>query len=163
MAQYFQSFRKTNSLKKFILLLLVSSSIVFKASSQKIDSIYVHLYTDSLKKGTFNYINIDGLLSNGNYLPLDSTDLVFKASTGEFSGNSLWIDNNIKEEKVSIRVVLKKNPALFKEFDIYIKKKPDNEKLKTADEIMNEMKNNQRSKRKGSNNNLVRTSLENRK
>jgi len=139
-------------LKKFILPLLVFSFVMIKASAQKIDSIYVNLYTDSLKKGTFNYINIDGLLSNGNYLPLDSTHLVFKASTGEFNGNSLWIDNNIKQEKVSIKVVLKKNPALFKEFDMYIKKKPDNEKLKTADEIMNDMKNNQRSKSRGSNN-----------
>lgn len=150
-------------MKKFILLFLVSSSIVFKASSQKIDSIYVNLYTDSLKKGTFNYINIDGLLSNGNYLPLDSTHLIFKASTGVFSGNALWIDNNIKEEKVSVRVVLKKNPALFKEFDIYVKKKPDNEKLKTADEIINDMKNNQRSKKRGSNYNPIRTSLASRK
>jgi len=127
-------------------MLIFSASV---AKAQKIDSIYVNLYTDSLKKGTFNYINIDGRLSNGRYLPLDSTDLIFSASAGKFSGNSLWIDNNFKEDKVNIKVILKNNPALFKQFDIYIKKIPDNEKLKTADEIINEMKNHPKSKKKG--------------
>jgi hypothetical protein len=37
-------------------------------------------------------------------------------------------------------VVLKANPAQHKEFDIYIKQKPDDEHLKTADDILNEMK-----------------------
>ncbi len=134
-------------MKHLILFLLLSSIGVAKA--QKIDSIYVNLYTDSLKKGTFNYINIDGLLSNGRYLPLDSSDLIFSASSGKFSGNSLWIDNNFKEDKVTIKVILRNNPALFKQFDIYIKKKPDNEKLKTADEIINEMRNKGKSKKRG--------------
>ena len=134
-------------MKHFTLFMLIFSASVAKA--QKIDSIYVNLYTDSLKKGTFNYINIDGRLSNGRYLPLDSTDLIFSASAGKFSGNSLWIDNNFKEDKVNIKVILKNNPALFKQFDIYIKKIPDNEKLKTADEIINEMKNHPKSKKKG--------------
>jgi hypothetical protein len=108
--------------------------------AQKIDSIYVNLYTDSLKKGTYNYINIDGRLSNGQYLPLDNTDITFTASAGEFKGNSLWIDKDFKPEKVSIKVVLKSNPVLHKEFDIYIKQKPDDEKLKTTEEIINEIK-----------------------
>ncbi|MBC7887796.1 MAG: hypothetical protein H7Z13_07885 [Ferruginibacter sp.] len=134
-------------MKHFILFIAVYSFSAAKA--QKIDSIYVNLYTDSLKKGTFNYINIDGLLSDGRYLPLDSTHLIFSASAGWFSGNSLWIDNNFSDDKVSVKVILRKAPGTFKQFDIYIKKKPDNEKLKTADEIINEMKNNTRSKRKG--------------
>ncbi|MEP7111252.1 MAG: hypothetical protein ABI760_24870 [Ferruginibacter sp.] len=135
-------------MKNFILFLLVSSANIARA--QKIDSIYVNLYTDSLKKGTFNYINIDGLLSNGRYLPLDSADLIFSASAGKFSGNSLWIDNDFKDDKVNIKVILRSKPALFKQFDIYIKKKPDNEKLRTADEIINDMKNTRKSRKKGS-------------
>ena len=108
--------------------------------AQKIDSIYVNLYTDSLKKGTFNYINIDGLLPNGGYIPLDTTYLIFSASAGKFYGNNLFIDKNFKEDKVSIKVQLRRNPAQFKSFEMYIKKKPDNEILKTTEEIMNEMK-----------------------
>lgn len=105
------------------------------AKAQKVESIHVNLYTDSLKKGTYNYINIDGMLSNGKYLPLDSTQLIFWASAGKFSGNSLWIDRNFEADKVDVKVTLRKNPALVKEFTIYIKKQPDPE-LKTMDEIM---------------------------
>ncbi|MGG9972243.1 hypothetical protein ACQ33O_10655 [Ferruginibacter sp. SUN002] len=121
-------------MKKLLLLSFILISVVAKA--QKIDSIYVNLYTDSLKKGTLNYINVDGLLSNGRYLPLDSTDIIFTASAGKFQGNCLWLDGNFAEEKVSFKVVLKSNPSLHKEFDIYIKKKPDDEKLKTVNEIL---------------------------
>ena len=99
----------------------------------------MNLYTDSLKKGTLNYITIDGKLSNGKYLPLDSNDLIFSSSAGKFSGNNLWIDREIAVEKVDIKVSLKNNPLLVKEFTIYIKQKPDPE-LKTMDEIMNKSK-----------------------
>ena len=118
-----------------VILLIIS----FGAKAQKVENIYVNLYTDSLKKGTFNYINIDGRLSNGKYLPLDSTHLILWSSAGKFSGNSLWIDRDFAEEKVNIKVTLRSNPALFKEFTIYIKKKPDPE-LKTMDELMNKSK-----------------------
>jgi hypothetical protein len=122
-------------LKRFLPIILLIISCTAKA--QKIDSIYVHLYTDSLKKGTYNYINVDGLLSNGRFLPLDSSHLFFTASAGKFFGNSLQIDRDFTAEKVSIKVVLKSNPALHKEFVVYIKKKPDDENLKTVDEIFN--------------------------
>jgi len=134
-------------LKQFILVILVCCCN--RSWSQKIDSIYVNLYTDSLKKGTHNYINIDGLLSNGTYLPLDSTHLLFSASAGSFSGNSLWISPDFKEDKITIKVILRNNPLLFKQFDMYIKKKPDNERLKTTEEIMSEMNKNNKSKKKG--------------
>jgi len=124
-------------LKKYLLGLCIFCS--FFAKAQKVESIYVNLYTDSLKKGTFNYINIDGKLSNGKYLPLDSTHLIFWASAGKFSGNSLWIDRNFTPQKVDIKVSLRNNPAIIKEFTIYIKQQPDPE-LKTMDEIMNKTK-----------------------
>jgi len=145
LAQYFPSLPKHKALKKFLPFALILFSSYAKA--QKIESIHVDLYTDSLKKGTFNYINIDGKLSNGKYLPLDSTDLVFWASDGKFSGNSLWIDRDIAAEKVDIKVTLKKDPSLHKEFTIYIKKKPDPE-LKTKEELMREMEGNAKPKSK---------------
>ena len=121
------------------------------ASAQKFENIYVNLYTDSLKKGTYNYINIDGKLDNGRYLPLDSSEIIFTASDGKFFGNQLWIDPNFPKEKVSIKAVLRSNPALHKEFDIYIKKIPNPVKLKSEDDILNEMKRNSKSsgKRRG--------------
>ena len=116
--------------------MLITLATLTKA--QKIDSIYVHLYTDSLKKGTYNYINIDGKLSNGRFLPLDTTDLVFTSTDGKFYGNSLYIPPDFTKNKVNIKAVLKSNPAIYKQFDIYIKKKPDPATLKTMDEILNE-------------------------
>ena len=121
-------------MKKLLLFSLLFTTVFAKA--QKIDSIYVNLYTDSLKKGTHNYINVDGLLSNGRYLPLDSTDIIFTASAGKFQGNCLWIDSDFTADKVSIAVVLRSNPLVHKEFEMYIKKKPDDEVLRTTDEIM---------------------------
>lgn len=109
------------------------------AKAQKVESIYVNLYTDSLKKGTFNYINIDGKLASGKYLPLDSTDLIFWASEGKFRGNDLWINKDITAEKINIKVTLRKNPLLVKEFVIFIKKQPDPQ-LKTFEELMKEPK-----------------------
>lgn len=131
--------------KKLLLLSFIFISCGVQA--QKIDSIFVNLYTDSLKKGTYNYINVDGQLSNGRYIPLDSTQIIFWASEGKFSGNSLWLDKDFKHEKVFIKVVLRRNPQISKEFTVYIKKKPDDEKLKTAEELMNNMENKAGNKR----------------
>ncbi|MEO6540773.1 MAG: hypothetical protein ABIN74_07285, partial [Ferruginibacter sp.] len=133
----FSIFAQSNSMKKYLLLLFVLCSFFTKA--QKVESIYANLYTDSLKKGTFNYINIDGKLSNGKYIPLDSNDLIFWSSVGKFSGNNLWIDRDITATRVDIKVSLRNNPAMVKEFTIYVKQRPDPE-LKSIDEIMNKSK-----------------------
>ena len=125
-------------LKTVLFFVLLTFSTFVKA--QKIDSIYVHLYTDSLKKGTYNYINIDGKLSNGRYLPLDTTDIIFSSSDGKFYGNSLYLSPDFSKEKVNIKAVLKSNPAIYKQFDIYIKKIPNPKKLKTMNEILNEQR-----------------------
>lgn len=122
-------------MKKYLLFIFILAGVSVKA--QKVDSIYVNLYTDSLKKGTYNYINIDGLMSNGKYLPLDSTHIIFTASAGKFYGNSLFIDKNFAADKVHIKAVLRNNPAVYKEFTIYIKIKPDSDNLKTVDELLN--------------------------
>lgn len=115
-----------------------------RSEAQRIDSVYVNLYTDSLKKGTYNYINVDGLLDNGKYVPLDSNHVVFKSSHGKFYGNSLWIDKNISTAKVDIQLILKKDNRLIKSLEMYIKTKED-EPLKTEQEILEEL----RQQRKG--------------
>lgn len=133
-------------MKKFLLLLFTFAA--FTSQAQKIDSMYVNLYTDSLKKGTYNYINIDGLLPNGSYIPLDTTYLIFTASAGKFIGNNLFIDKNFKEEKVHIKAQLRQDTTRFKSFDMWIKKKPDDEVLKTPEQIMKEIENRPKTKKK---------------
>ncbi|HRP33414.1 MAG TPA: hypothetical protein PKV73_16065 [Agriterribacter sp.] len=123
---------------KRLILVSVIFCMCVGVSAQKVDSIYFNLYTDSLKKGTYNYINVVGKLSNGNYRPLDSTQLLFSASYGKFFGNSLWIPFETEVEKVEIKVKTRHEPLQTLYRTIYIKKKADDEKLKTADEIMSE-------------------------
>ncbi len=122
----------------FLLLLFISAGL----KAQKIDSIYFHLYTDSLKKGVHNYINVDGKLPNGRYLPLDNTQIRFSSSTGEWQGNDLIINHAYTGDSVTVKAVLKEKPSIFKIVAIYIKKNPDNQKLKTEEEIINEGKKN---------------------
>ena len=122
-----------------IILLSIFCMLGYILKAQKVDSLYVNLYTDSLKKGTFNYINIDGLMSTGNYLPLDSTQISFYSNGGTFSGNNLFLASDFSGEKVHIKIVSKTNSKLCKEWDMYVKKAED-APLKTADQLINEMK-----------------------
>lgn len=103
-----------------------------------IDSIYFHLYTDSLKKQVYNYINVDAKLSNGRWRPLSSKDLNFKANTGKWDGNSIIIDSSFKGEYVDITATLKADTTLVRAVRIYIKKKEDPEVLKTEEEVLRE-------------------------
>jgi hypothetical protein len=132
--------------RSFLFLILISAA--FFSNAQKIDSIYFHLYTDSLKKGTHNYINVDGKLSDGKWKPLSAKEITFTASYGTFEGNELILPAEPTVEKLTIKAVLKSNSASWKEITIWIKKKPDDELLPTTDEILkNKSQKNGKSKR----------------
>ena len=123
---------------KRLLLLFTFLIALTQVKAQKVDSIYFNLYTDSLKKGTFNYINVDGKLSDGRWLPLTAKEINFSASSGTFDGNSLFIDSNFNGKKVTVKAVLKQNPQISREVTIYIKTFIKEEKLKTTDELLKE-------------------------
>jgi len=108
----------------------------FALKAQTVDSIFFHLYTDSLKKGTYNYINVDGKMSNGIWRPLTAKEVQFSSSSCSFSGNELIIPANCKEEKITIKAILKSNPSVRIERTLWIKRKPDPDVLPTKDEIM---------------------------
>jgi hypothetical protein len=110
-------------LKIKLLSLFILVSLACKA--QHVQAIFVNLYTDSLKKGTYNYINIDGQLSNGKYVPLDSTKISFTSPQAKFVGNSIVIPFDFTEKKVNVKATLKSNPTIFKEFEVYIKTMED--------------------------------------
>jgi hypothetical protein len=133
-------------MKRFFLFLILISATLF-SHAQKIDSIYFHLYTDSLKKGTHNYINVDGKLADGKWKPLTAKEITFTTTYGTFEGNELILPAEPTVEKLTIKAVLKSDPALWKEITIWIKKKPDNELLPTTDEILHKSQKNGKSKR----------------
>lgn len=121
-------------MKKNLLLsfLIFGTSTLF---AQKVDSIYFNLYTDSLKKGQYNYINVDGKLSNGRWMPLTAKEILFSCSSASFEGNQLIIPVDFVEEKVVVKAVLKSNNSLWLEKTIWIKKSPD-EELPTKEEVL---------------------------
>lgn len=123
---------------KKILLIVFTSFAASPLFAQKVDSIYFNLYTDSLKKGQHNYINVDGKLSNGRWLPMSAKEIDFSCSSAKFQGNELIIPEDFRHEKVTVRAVLKSNPSVVKEITIWIKQKPDGP-LPTNDEIMRDM------------------------
>jgi hypothetical protein len=110
-------------LRFFIAVIL--SLLLTATHAQKLEKLYVNLYTDSLKRGTLNYINIDGLFSNGKFLPLYTVHLKYETSVGAFEGNKLWLPDSITIKDVHIRVHAKQNPQLEARFVVGIKQVPD--------------------------------------
>lgn len=124
---------------KFLLTIVAFCLAGIKVQAQKpvYDSIAFHLYTDSLKRNVHNYINVDGRLPGAGWLPLTKDQIVFSSAQGRFEGNSLIIDNNFKGDSVVITATDKRNQKLSQTITIYIKTVPDNEQLKTVDEVIN--------------------------
>lgn len=123
-------------MKKLLIILIVLSA--FTARAQKVDSIYFNLYTDSLKKGVHNYINVDGKLTNGTYQPLMSNEVAFTSSAGRWDGNSLIVDSAYKQDSVVITASLKEHPEVKKNVTIYLKKIVTEPPLKTEKELLEE-------------------------
>jgi hypothetical protein len=119
------------------------------SGAQKLESIHINLYTDSLKKGFYNYINVDGKMSDGTWQPLDSNTILFTANTGFFKGNDLFIDSSYTGETVTVKAALRKDPKITKEVTIWIRKRGFTEPLKTSEEIMEEIKTKTKVKKKG--------------
>ena len=127
----------------FFLPLLLLSTLILNAQQSpapKIDSIFFHLYTDSLKKGQHNYINVDGKLSDGTWMPLTAKEIEFTTSDGKFEGNELVIPPDFKPEKVVVKAVLRSNPSLKLEKQIWIKKMRDPDKLPTNEDVIRDIK-----------------------
>ena len=122
-----------------IFTLFVLLTVAQWASAQKVESIVFNLYTDSLKKGFYNYISIDGKLSDGSWQPLDSSQIEFKANTGYFKGNDLFIDSSYRADSIIVKATLKANPTIWKETVIYIRKRGFDEPLPTNAEILSDL------------------------
>ncbi len=137
-------FGLSNNMKRALFCLLLFFTV--NGFSQTVDSIFFHLYTDSLKKGTHNYINVDGKLSNGKWLPLSSREVDLKSSAGRFEGNDLILAADEKAAYVDISATLKTNPGQKKEIRVWIKQKADDEVLPTNSEYMNQLKKRKKAK-----------------
>lgn len=126
--------------RKKMLLFLLLTGLGFFAKAQKVDSIYFHLYTDSLKKGFYNYINVDGKTSDGKWMPLSSKEINFivNDSNLRFQNNDLFVDSAYLKETVTVKAILRSNPSVWKEVTIYIRKRGFDEPLMTDEEALRE-------------------------
>jgi len=122
-------------MKNVLLLVFLPFSFLL-ARGQQVDSIFFHLYTDSLKKGTHNYINVDGKMHDGRWKPLTAREISFSSSHGVFEGNDLVLPVDFAGEKITVTAVLKADTSLRKQITIWIKKKQDDEQLPTKEEVM---------------------------
>lgn len=120
----------------FLLLFTLSVGLLH---AQKIDSLFFNLYTDSLKKGSWNYINVDAKLSNGTYMPLTSEQLNFKVSRGKLQGNSVWIDWSFTDDSVVVEVSLKKDVSVRRTITIWIKKKDEQLNAPVNDSLLRQI------------------------
>ncbi|GAB4091688.1 hypothetical protein [Flaviaesturariibacter terrae] len=121
---------------KNLILLLFLLLAAQAGRSQPIVHFEFNLYTDSLKKGFYNYISVDAQLGDGSWRPLDSTRVIFSANTGRFHGNDLFIDSSYQHDSVVVRATLREDPKRWKETIIYIRKRGF-AKLPTEEEVIN--------------------------
>ena len=106
------------------------------SQAQQVDSIYFNLYTDSLKKGVYNYINVDAKLRNGQWLPLTTKELKLEAGAGRFEGNSLIIDTAFTGTAIRVKATLLADPRIYREIQIPIKRFNPEPVLKRPEEVM---------------------------
>jgi len=121
----------------YLALFIFTSPTLFaqKKESSQIESIYFHLYTDSLKKGTNNYINIDGKTKSGSWLPLNTPQIEFSSSACIFEGNELVVPASFTGDSITIKAWLKSDPKMQIEKTIWVKTLPDPE-LPSQNEVM---------------------------
>lgn len=135
-------------MKKGLILLFVLLGKA-NAQAQSIDSIRFHLYTDSLKRGSYNYINVEGRFARGQWLPLDTSMIDLKSSHGTLFGNSIWIPWESRERKVGVHCRLRSDTSRMIDTVIYIKTTDDTTLLKTKEEVLGEQPTKKRRRRRG--------------
>jgi hypothetical protein len=135
-------------MKRLVSLVLLIIGVVTYGKAQQIQSMEFHLYTDSLKKGVYNYINVDGKMSDSTWRPLNSKQIQFSCNTGAWDGNSLIIDSSYNKDSVVVTATLKGNTALQKSITIYMKKNLINPALKTEEELLKEWNDNSSNRKK---------------
>lgn len=138
-------------MKKVLINALLLITLVIpglEIAAQEIDSIAFHLYTDSLKKGVHNYINVDGYLREGRWLPLTSKEVRLSTSAGSFEGSNLIIDQGFTGDKVLITAMYNRNKKLTASTTIYIKTVENNEVLPSKEDVMQPAATDRKSRRK---------------
>ncbi|MFM2137901.1 MAG: hypothetical protein RJA57_208 [Bacteroidota bacterium] len=115
---------RTPPLSRYLICFLIVAATA-PARAQPIDSLCFRLYTDSLKKGQHNYINVDGRRPDGKWMPLTSKELHFHCDSAVFEGNELIVPPEFTPLKVTVTAVFRTDTTRRIERTIWIKQMPD--------------------------------------
>ena len=112
-------------------MLIMALAAGFAAASAQprpaLKRIYFNLYTDSLKPVLNYYVNVEGELKDGRYLPLDTNDVRLTCSWGTLSNMEWVIPRVIAQDSVTFFVVAKNNAALRDSVTVFIQRRKDPE------------------------------------
>jgi hypothetical protein len=133
-------------MKTPFILLILFSVLHTTTLAQQSDSLYFNLYTDSLKKGTWNYINVEYKFAQGRVVPLTTPQIELKSDRGIWDGTSLWIDWQFPFPYVEVEVRYKSNSVLSSKKIIWIRQYDDAMQPSQTDSLLNEL--NKRNRRK---------------
>lgn len=126
-------------MRSFCTIVLLFTTL--KSGAQKVDSIFFNLYTDSLKRGVHNYINVVARLSDGTYRPMNNKQVNLWSNAGTWEGNDLIPEPGSKDAFIFVKVSLKEHPSKTDSTKIYLKTVIDTAGLKRMDEILPKKKN----------------------
>lgn len=98
-------------------------------------NIRFHHYTDSLKRGEYFYLNVEGIYSSGRILPLDTSRIRFTVKGAELRGQDVLLDRNDTTTKfISAEAVYRLNSSMKISTVIPVKQAPDDPSLLIKDE-----------------------------
>lgn len=121
-------------------LLLIMFSVLHTTSfAQQSDSLYFNLYTDSLKKGTWNYINVEYKYAQGHVVPLTAPKVELKSDRGIWDGNSLWIDWQFPFPYVEVEARYKSHSFLSRKQIIWIRQHDEPMQPNQTDSLLNQL------------------------
>lgn len=113
---------------KGLFSLLLCSILAFGADAQhgpQVRRIYFNLYTDSIKTQLNYYVNVEAELSNGRFLPMDTSQIIIEADHGRMAGNEWVAPKQIGFDRVHFLARLKSDPSVQEEITVYLKRAID--------------------------------------
>lgn len=90
-----------------------------------IKDIRFNLYTDSIKPVLNYYVNVEGIFSNEQILPLDTNLVFIESDQGIMNGMEWIVPKQRPFDKVTFTVTNRYNPTLTKSVTLYLKKATD--------------------------------------
>lgn len=120
----------------FLLLCCLWATVV---TGQQVERLYFRLYTDSLKRGSWNYINVEGRLSNGKVVPLSAPALVLTSSAGRVEGNSIWLAWDHAPDSLKVVAFLRQQPGLRDSMVLHLQKVDFQLGAPTQDSLLQEL------------------------